>query len=1083
MLSSTGGYTRILAEAGVRHALFSASPSSLHVQVLTENRPLGPADYDQLRGTTVTAVEQHIGNLVTHTERLGRGQAGMPLTRDPAQIPPSLGSPSGRPFFMTSFLEHSRILQGRWPQVPGSRTTEGVELEAVVGQRVSNDMGYEVGDRLFITPFRSAPEERIVLNIVGVATPIDSRDEFWFGASSYFSPQAVGEILVIPFYVTEADFLQVLGRRFPTAVGDFGFNAFVDPSVITAGNVDATQESLVALEASLNKAYPRTFVFSRLGLTLREFEQDLALAQVPVYVFSSLVVIVVLYFLVLATGILGRSQADELGLLRSRGGKIIQVCSVLLLADGVLAVAAVALGPLLAWLIVKFLLLPTFGDPGGGPIEFALSVEMYWLGAVGAALALLALSISAAARARTGVEDSLATRSRPPEVSFFHRYYLDIVAVAVAGLLWWQFQERDGFLSRSLASRGLELDPTLILGPVIGLLTASLLLMRFLPWALRIAMWVCTLAGPAWSSLTLSRLARDPVIPTSLAVLLMLATTLGVFGATFQSSLSRSQNDQASYRVGGEVVLSGPRVGEVLARELQEVRGVAAATPVLRDTVSIIRGQAVTPATLVAADPQVIAQSAWFRDDFGSSDLLELTNLMQSGQVESPLGIPLPQGTGEMGVWVDTTDLAGLDLQADINVWAKLADPDGRYRNVSLGGFGGQGNPIDHGWTFFSGDLPPRTFRNNTDWALAAIFFTTSSFVTVPAGMVHIDDFTVYGDGLPNNGVLVEGFEALGSWTPLGITFGAPDETHVSPAGARSGSGGLSFSWKEAFGGEPRGVHIPPVQLPLPAIGGATFFAGQSILLRNGNASIPIRIAGVSELFPTITNLRRPYIVVDYDDYVTYRRILPSKGLDTEPREVWISLDRTVDRQEAIENIAAVLPSFTRITDRIAAAEVASRNPLAGGGWNGLTVMAMAAIGLAVAAALLLHSATAARANRVDTSVGRALGLSGGQMFMSLVAEKWLLCGIAIGAGAAIGYWPGQALVQLLVLTPSGSTPVPPLIPVVHVPLLTTVLAGLAAAVFASAAYATLLARRERLVRRSAAESIVQWLPFCVSLT
>ena len=964
---------------------------------------------------------------------------------------------------MTGFSEHSRLLEGRWPDSGGSMGPDGAELEAVVGQKVANDMRYETGDRLFITPFLSAPEERILLNIVGVAAPIDSRDEFWFGASSYFSPQTVGEILVIPVYVAEADFLQVIGRRFPTAVGDFGFNVFIDPSVITADRVNATQAALESLEADLNKSYPRSFVFTRTSLTLEEFERDLTLAKIPVYVFSSLVVIVILYFLVLIAGILGRSQVDELGLLRSRGGRVIQVCGVLLLADGMFAIVSVAVGPVLAWLIVRFLLLPTFGDPGGGPIGVGLTVEMYWMGAVGAVLALAALSVSAAARARTGVEDSLATRSRPPEVSFFHRYYLDIVAVVVVGVVWWQFQERDGFLSRSLSSRGLEIDPTLILGPLIGLLTAALLLMRVLPWTVRLVLWVCMLAGPAWSALAMAKLARDPIIPASLAVLLLLATALGVFGATFQSSLSKSKNDQTAYKVGGEVVVSGPRVRADLAQELQRVPGVSGATLVLRDTVTVVEGQAISPATLLAADPQVIARSAWFRDDFSSANLMELSSLIETGPREESSAIPLPEGVERIGIWLNAEALADFELQSDINAWVKLADSAGRYHNVGLGGFGGPGNRIENGWAHFSGDIPRSTRRPNSEWSLAAIFFTSSSFTTVPTGVMHIDDFTVYGPGLPEDGVIIEGFETPGSWSPLGISIGEPDALQVGPLGAQSGTNGLSFSWVEPFSGEPRGVHIPPVELPLPAIGGAGYFLGQSLRIRHGHASIPILVVGVSDLFPTITNLRRPYVIVDFDDYVTYRSILPRQGLEIRPRDIWISLDPQVDRQETIEKITAALPSFTGITDRVAEAEAASRNPLAGGGWNGLTAMTMAAVGLAVVTALLLHSATAARANRVDTSVGRALGLSGRQVFLSLVAERWLLCGTAIAAGAAIGYWPGLELVQMLVVTPSGSPPIPPLIPKVHVLLLTLVLSGLAAAVFASAAYAALLARRERL--------------------
>ena len=91
-------------------------------------------------------------------------------------------------------------------------------------------------------------------------------------------------------------------------MGDFGFNLFLDPSRITAGETDAVQEAMAGLETDVNKRYPRTFVLSRLSLTIDEYKQELTLARVPLYVFVSLFVIVIIYFLVLITGLLGRAS-------------------------------------------------------------------------------------------------------------------------------------------------------------------------------------------------------------------------------------------------------------------------------------------------------------------------------------------------------------------------------------------------------------------------------------------------------------------------------------------------------------------------------------------------------------------------------------------------------------------------------------------------------------------------------------------------------------------------------------------------------------------------------------------------------
>ena len=162
----------------------------------------------------------------------------------------------------------------------------------------------------------------------------------------------------------------------------------------------------------------------------------------------------------------------------------------------------------------------------------------------------------------------------------------------------------------------------------------------------------------------------------------------------------------------------------------------------------------------------------------------------------------------------------------------------------------------------------------------------------------------------------------------------------------------------------------------------------------------------------------------------------------------------------AIAEITAELPFLVSVTDRQVEAALASRNPLAGGGWDGLTGLSMAGIGLAVIAALLLYSAASVRAARVDTAVSQVMGLSRGQFFLSQIAERWLFGGVAIGAGAAIGYWPGLELVQLLELTPRGGSAIPPMIPQVHSLLLISVLAGLSAAVMLSAMFTALVARR-----------------------
>ena len=112
--------------------------------------------------------------------------------------------------------------------------------------------------------------------------------------------------------------------------------------------------------------------------------------------------------------------------------------------------------------------------------------------------------------------------------------------------------------------------------------------------------------------------------------------------------------------------------------------------------------------------------------------------------------------------------------------------------------------------------------------------------------------------------------------------------------------------------------------------------------------------------------------------------------------------------------------------------DTAQRNPLAGGGWNGLTIFSMAAIGIAVLLTLTVHALVSIRMGRMDLAVTRVLGFSRRQIFLSLATERLIISVLGIAAGAGMGYWPGLEVLELVDLTSQGSHPVPPLLPSVQ---------------------------------------------------
>ena len=852
-------YSHAIAEGGLRHTIATTPAIAQDAQILVRNRPLRPADYRNLAAIVDELTGSRLGPILQNTQRLGRVQPNLPLLAAPEDTSPPFGGPVGQPFFLTGFEEHSNVVEGRWPDAPPVHLDAGLEMEVVVGRQTAADMGFELDSQAVILPFPTDPSERIILTIVGFAEPEDPNAEYWMGIpSAYFSAQVVGlgEPVRVPVYVSEEDFFRGMGTRYPSLVGDFGWLLFLDIGALDAGSVKPTRDAITGLEADISKRFPRSFVISGLDNILADYQRDLTHARVPLFLFISLVVLVILYFLALVTGLLARTRGDEASQLRSRGASTVQLMGFLAFAEGAVILLAVALGPFLALGIVRLLLLRTIDPAGdGGPVSVGISADVFLVGAIGGALSLVVLLGSVARLARLGIVESLSLRARPPSVPFFQRYYIDLLVVIAAGLLWWQIRGREGFVERDVLSGALEGDISLRLGPLLVLLAAALLVLRLLPALVKALAWAGNRLAPAWVAFTLSRMARDPVPHGSLAIILMLAFTLGIFGATFQSTLSRSQREQALHEMGGDLVIRGASLSGSAQEDLAGTPGVRTVSPMGRDSVTVIGGLPGARTDLLTVDPAGLPQAAWFRDDFAGKSLSDLLKPLAESAPDVRQGIALPEEAERIGVWADFSGILsqGLSLRS-VRLWARVADADGRYHSLLLGdpsqphpdqAHPDQENPQAQGWTYLESPLPgDHRSPGQPPFSLVSVFITAGSVTRIPPGSIGLDDITVRGPTTPPEGIVVEGYEEPGPaaaiWVPLPNAQGAADIVERTPQAARGSRFGLTFSWRESLTAGPRGILIPPGPFPLPAIGGPAFHVGQELRIRSGTQLLPL---------------------------------------------------------------------------------------------------------------------------------------------------------------------------------------------------------------------------------------------------
>jgi hypothetical protein len=1068
-------YSQGLAEAGLRHSLAVTSPTVINTHIVVRNRPLGPEDYASLRTNIEQIIDDDVGYLRRDQNRFAKMLPTLPFVQVGAPFGIS-DVPLGRPFFITEFEEHSRVVEGSWPSPTVGRDAAACidlsggcpRIEGVLGLDTSRLMGWGVGKEAWLVVYpgqEEQPPEYIGVEIVGIVEPVDPREEYWMGSADYFRMGDWEGRPVAPIYVNEQAFFDGIGQQFPTLVGDYGWFLYINPDVITAPTVQQTRDDLTALETDINSRFPRSYVLTGLensrdtGL-LATYQRELTLARAPLILFISLVVVVILYFLALAVGLLAGARSAESSMLRSRGASTGQVGGLLAVGEGLIVVAATAIGPLLAWGLGSLLLLETINPAtragaGETPLDVSLSWQMYAMAAIGGLLSLAVLAVAGGSLARLGILDFLRARARPPSAPWLQRYYFDVIAVVALAVLVWQIRQRGGFVEGDLTGRGPALDASLLLAPSAALLTLAFLLLRALPWLMTGTAWVSRQRAPAWVSLSLRRMARHPLPYASLTVVVTLAAALGVFAGTFQTTLARSEADQANHRVGGDIILGGTsfigRTEQQRVDRLKSIDGVEAVSAIIREPVGFVDGP-FQRGTVLGVDPLSIGQVSWWRDDFADGEATPLDTLVAPlRRTLSPetAGVEIPQGTKEIAVWARRDDGPNVGASVPLpsyRLWMRIGNDRGFYRNLEMGML----SQHQTGWHNLRSPLPQESATVTADdqWRVVAIYISGDSFARTPPGGLSFDGITVYGPSLPANGEVVEGFEDNGPWVPLPQTGNVPDRTERSADAAHTEDTGLSIKWEEPLGRSPRGIVIPPGPLPLPAITGPGFTPGQTVRFTVDGYVVPARVTRTVNHFPTL-DARRSFVVVSVYELRAWLNQAPGAQPIT-PDEWWFDVAEGADRERAADEILDVGYRLSFLRDRQETVDLASRNPLAGGAWDALTGIGLAALALAVALALCAHAAVAVREQRVDMSVGAALGIPQWQRIAGLALERAVIGVLGIVVGGLAGWGLARWTLGELAGNASGGAVTPPIVFVAEGPwLVATFLCLVVAAVAA----------------------------------
>lgn len=1082
LASSTAIYSDAIRDLGLSYALRQVPRLDLDVFVSSTSYPLRSKDYAARRQTTRGILTAYIGSQLGPAVEYGKSMTFYPSA--PGQ-PAAADEQRPRGFFQyqEGLEDHVRIVEGTLAlhTDPAPDPTQPPTVQVVVGKETADRLAVHIDDSFDLHPYWHLEAAPIRIVVAGVIEPREPDEAYWMGKSDRFAVTNT-TWKTYPFFVDQATLSDTIAGYLPDIEADFTTHAPTKAGAIDATNATRVNARFSTAQAQLRAQLPRTTVATLVPDTITTFASKLFFSRLPLFALMLQVIGIVLYYIVMVATMLVDRQAGEIALLKSRGASTRQIMAVYALEGGLIALLGVVLGPLLAGAAIRLLgpTPPFHALSNGALLTVRISVQALALAALGAGLSLLALLWPAYRACRFSIVLYKQTLSRPPRATAFFRYYGDVFLIVVAGVLFYELRQRGSLVTEQIFGN-LKTDPLLLLTPALFMLTIALLFLRLFPLALRlVARLLGEISGPS-VLLGLWHMVRSPVHYSRLILLLILATSLGMFAAGFRATLDRSYRDRAAYQAGAPARAEGIRQAlpvstADLTEKSRKALGAAFASPAVRLNASYSPRQFRSiDSDVLGIDPAGFGRVAFWRDDFAGPSLGSITHTLAKSTPKQPLGMPLPDGSHWLGVWVQTPSAAqGYTLAA------RLIDRNGRIVDYGLNSARGP-QPAPGGWTFFYANLEqPNTgfsFRPLPPPAQPLRFvslYTRARPILVPETIqTFFDDLQVSDDATLREGAqgfasanVIADFEDANAFEVVsGVTAkGAGDTFSRSETQAHAGRYAGQLTWThDAI--PSHGLRVRDDGQPVAAYVSRHFMRdaglhdGQVIMMYVDRTYITVRVAGSFTYFPTYLNQDKQNLVVTELarlQYATART--PGAGDGSYANQVWFSGGALNDAPEQALRRAGVAPDHVFTVADLRAAQ--QRDPLIAASWEGILFVSFAAILLLAALGFVVYSLLSARARALEFAVLRTMGLSRRQIAFVVSFEQVFVTGAGLLAGTVLGFPLSALMIGYMGVTETGQKVVPPFVSSVSWQAVATTYLGLGI-VFAgaTAALALLYAR------------------------
>ena len=539
--------------------------------------------------------------------------------------------------FITPMEETVIVVNGTTPQPFVSLLREGDAIEAMANESLANEFGVQVGDTYSLR----TENGQIPVMIVGLWRPADPTAPYW---------DVKDDSLLL---VHEESYKGIISDR----VGDELRNAIwmiiADGSSLHAKDVTPLQERIQAIQSRVDTLLPKTLLIASPLEALARYQASAPTLTYLLFAFSVPILSLILAFIGLVAGLFVNQQRGEMAILRSRGASTMQVVGISLLQGGILGAMALAGGIGLAYLIThaigKARSFLDFGAAGG--LRVSMTPQALGYGLLGIAVILiLQVLLPTLSAAENTIVTYKQERARSFRVTWWQRYWLDVLLLIPAGYGLWQLTQQS-----QKALEGTEgipdplQNPLLLLVPALGIFSVALFTLRLVP---RLMHLISRLLKPSKSvgMLMAARyLARTPALYSAPLVLLVLTLGLSAFTASLARTLDSQLEKQVHYQVGADlnILELGTTVNDNNpdpvytfgpVEEHLSIPDVRAATRVGRYKFSATAQSGSLQGTFLAIDRLTFPSAAYWQRDFASEQLGALMNELAA----NPTGVLVP---------------------------------------------------------------------------------------------------------------------------------------------------------------------------------------------------------------------------------------------------------------------------------------------------------------------------------------------------------------------------------------------------------------------------------------------------------